>query len=566
MLGLQLGLLTLVVSAPAVQTATIGDDVRAREAEMFGASDDDVRLREAEMFGPSSGDDVQTREAEMFGPAASEPAAPAATSTASAPARRRSPRVVLPSDSREPAGPGVLQRLTDRIDELDQTLAIGGTIWLQAQASFAEDQAVEDAALSSPNLVDVFMDGRPNDRVRGFIQGRLTYDPTTSDGGAALAGGLGGTNADTQVQLDQLWLRFDLYRTVFVTAGKQRIRWGSGRLWNPTDFLNQQRLNPIALFDIRLGVPLVKFHVPVESLGWNFYAVANIDEADSIRRIGGALRAEFLLGDTELSLSAALRDGDAQRVGVDFTAPVWDFDVRVELALLHDVRIPRLPPFNDDALSIRDDPERATTPSNEILILYVPEAESQRDRWIPQLVVGAEITIRYSDEDNLILGAEYFYNDAGYTDEAVYQRLILAGQFNPLDVGRHYLGVFASLIGPGDWDRTSFFLSGLANLNDLSAVARIDVSVQLLTFLSFRVFANAFIGSGAFSPEFALDPALLPIVLEDPQDNLALLSERIPFSPQLQGDPTALLATDDGDGGTVNLPRVQLGVALVVRL
>ena len=518
---------------------------------MFGPSSAQIES-DAAATGAQEASDVRAREAEMFGPSPSDKEA--------SPRRKRP---LLPSDVREPTPGGVLRRLSDRVDELDDNLAIGGTMWLQLQASVLDEGPVEESVLSSPNLVDVYLDGRPNDRLRGFIQGRLTYDPTSGQ-----ADGLGGTAQATQVQLDQLWMRFDLYRTVFVTAGKQRIRWGSGRLWNPTDFLNQQRLNPISLFDIRLGVPLLKFHLPVESLGWNFYAVANLDEATELKRVGGALRAEILLGNVELSVSAALRSGDAQRFGIDVTTPIWDFDVRVELAVLHDDPTPRLAPFNDAVLSddVLDRLADGLVDAEDIFTQYVPAPESRRNEWIPQMVAGAEIAIRYSDTDSLILGLEYFYNDQGYDDESVYPRLLLAGRFNPLDVGRHYLGFFATLAAPGQWDQTSIFLSGIANLSDLSGVVRGDFSLQLLTFLSFRLFANVFWGTGAFSPRFSIDPRIGDVILSD-LDSIDVLADRVPVSAVLRDQLAGTLGGSDGVGGGFGaLPIAQVGAALVIRL
>ncbi|MEM7676914.1 MAG: hypothetical protein AAF449_13000, partial [Myxococcota bacterium] len=445
---------------------------------------------------------------------------------------------------------------------LDNTLDIGGTLWLQLQSTFVEQSNIEDAQLTSPNLVDVFLDARPNDRLRAFVQGRLNYDPTRPEAANTVASGLdaGFATSGTQVQLDQLWLRFDIARRAFITAGKQRIRWGSGRLWNPTDFLNQQRLNPISFFDIRLGVPLLKVHVPVESLGWNFYAVANLEQADQLRRVGGALRAEFLLGNTELSLSAALRDGDAQRLGADFTAPVGDFDVRIEFAVRHNDPVPRLSAFRNDELDNLGAP--GFTPE-QVIGLVVPAPEDRQDDWIPQIVVGTEIAVQYSDEDSIIFGLEYFFNDAGTDDENAYPRLLLAGRFNPLDVGRHYIGVFASLLGPGEWNETSFFASGIANLSDLSGVGRLDVSFQLLTHLSWRLFTNVFWGTGAFSPDLRFDPRLLGLAADS--QALPVLLDRIPIPPETQ----ALLQSvspDAADGLQGGAPLVQVGMALVIGL
>jgi hypothetical protein len=191
-------------------------------------------------------------------------------------------------------------------------------------------------------------------------------------------GPLGGSAQSLTTQLDQLWLKWDAYRRVFFTLGRQRIKWGSGRFWNPTDFLNAQRLDSVAILDTRLGATLLKVHVPVESLGWNFYAIANLSGAERPDDAGAAVRGEFVLGPAELALSAQLRGGPyaqvsplvtsvaasaqtavpatqvAQNVGlnspvastprqlqlgIDLSAGVGPLDLRVESALTHGSRL-----------------------------------------------------------------------------------------------------------------------------------------------------------------------------------------------------------------------------------
>ncbi|MEO1335387.1 MAG: hypothetical protein AAFV29_07070, partial [Myxococcota bacterium] len=260
--------------------------------------------------------------------------------------------------------------------------------------------------------------------------------------------------------------------------------------------------------------------------------------------------------------SSSLRDGDAQRLGADFTAPIGDFDIRVEFAVRHDDPVPRLAAFRNDELDNLGTP--GFTPE-QVIGLVVPAPEDRCDAWIPQVVAGAEVAVRYSDEDSIIFGLEYFFNDAGTDDESAYPRLLLAGQFNPLDVGRHYIGTFVSLLGPGDWNETSFFGSAIANLSDLSGVARLDVSFQLLTHLSWRLFTNVFWGTGAFSPDLRFDPRLLALAADS--QALPVLLDRIPVSADVQAQLQAALdpnAANGLQGGGVLL--VQVGMALVIGL
>src|SRR5690554_1354701 len=179
-----------------------------------------------------------------------------------------------------------------------RSLDIGGSLFSQLYFTVLDSGDPAEFPLTQPNLFDVYLDARPSNRLRVYADSRLTYIPTTSAGT-----GVGGTGTDApstnpfgagaealRAELDQLWIKFDLARTVYVTAGRQHLRWGVGRFWYPNDFLFEQRRDPLALVDARTGVDLLKFHLPVESMGWNFYAVANLDGAHSPETVGGAGR------------------------------------------------------------------------------------------------------------------------------------------------------------------------------------------------------------------------------------------------------------------------------------
>lgn len=425
--------------------------------------------REAEMFG-SPEDRAPDREAQMFGePADASPAPPDLD------------RPVLTDTA-----------IDARLDQAQDKLALGAFAFLRTQYAVLEEGAPETFRLSTPALVDVYLDGRPNDRVRGYVRGRLATDFSTPEGATDLAGE---EIERTTARLDQLWLKFDMWRAVFVTAGKQRIKWGTGRFWNPSDFLNNEQLDPleVAVFDDRLGVSLLKVHVPVESLGWNFYGIATLDGAQTPEDVGGAVRAEFLYGFTELALSTALRKNNPLRFAADLSTGVWLFDLRLEAAVLYD----------DERPYYRGDFALPST---------FPDEYSRSEDVIPQLVAGAEIQIQYSDEDVLFVGAEYFFNDAGYDSAELYPWLFANQRFTPFYVGRHYAALYAVLPAPGTWNDTSFVLSGLGNLSDRSFITRLDISQTVLTYLRWNVFGNVHFGDiGEFRYRLAVDPnPLLP--------------------------------------------------------
>lgn len=358
----------------------------------------------------------------------------------------------------------------EMLDDANDPLTIGARFTLRGQyADYgdayadADEGAVTPAELTAPMLLDVYLDGRPADRVRAFIGARVEQDLITADEFFDLA----------LARLDQAWLKFDIERRVFFTVGKQRIKWGAARLWNPTDFLNRERLDPLSVIDLRLGVPLVEVHVPWEAAGANFYAIALLDDADELSKLGGAARIEWVLGPSEVSASVVARKDAPLRVGADVSAGVGPLEVRVEAAAIRDADRQRWEGTYD--------PEAGVTPTRV-------DAEA----WAPQAVGSVEWGIAYGDDDVLYLTGEYFYNGAGYADGELLPWLAGTGELEPLYTAQQYAGLAVVLPAPGSWDDTTFIMSGLMSLSDGSAFVRLDHQVTVLT----RLRVSSYIGAG----------------------------------------------------------------------
>jgi len=127
--------------------------------------------------------------------------------------------------------------------------------------------------------------------------------------------------------------------------------------------------------------------------------------------------------------------------------------------------------------------------------LTPPTAIYRDNQWLPQVVAGAETSLKYSDQDSVTLGAEYFYNGAGYSDPTLYPTLLTQNAFTFFYVGRHYGALYALLPGPGSWNDTTITLSTLANFSDLSFVSRLGVNQTALTNLQISAYAQYHWGS-----------------------------------------------------------------------
>jgi hypothetical protein len=405
------------------------------------------------------------RDDEIFGAPAPEPA------PAPAPVDPRDADLFGTPAPEAPVAPPPEAALAETMKALEDRFTIGGRLWLQTQANIPE--GVDDPAevtLDAPSRLDLYADARPNDRVRAYASGRLTHDFTVRASDVDPL--TGEAESPETVLLDQLYLKFDAAHRVFFTVGRQRILWGVGRFWNPTDFLNQQRLDPLAVFDVRTGVDLIKVHVPVESANANFYAIANLEDAQNLEQIGGALRAEVAFGQTELTASGSVRSGEAQKLGATLSSGIGPFDLAIEGALQH------------------GSPDAFYAGQIDLATFTFPRTVDRSDEWLPQVVGRIEASIPYGADDSVILGAEYFRNEQGYENADLLPWLFLNGAYVPLYFGRDYGGGYVLLAGPGRADDHTFIASVIANLSDRSLLARFDWRARVLTWLEPNLFVS----------------------------------------------------------------------------
>jgi hypothetical protein len=432
-------------------------------------------------------------------------------------------------------------------------LTIGGFVYFNEQTNYSLNQPVDHTPLTLPVLAQAYFDARPNDRIRAYLVGRLEYNPLAS---TTPFGSFGySVPSGITVLLDQAWLNFDLYHEVFVTVGRQHIKWGTGRFWNPTDFLNPIKLNPLVPFDTRTGLDMAKFHIPVESLGWNFYGLLLLDNfapvvGSTLGQLGGALRAEIVLGKTEFSLSAVAAPQSnynpslsyIPKFGADISAGIGPFDVYAELALQRARDVVQVRPLAPGSLTTAQEiqyagelygavqclenpnspavqeaimngaPSCAVQVSNAMEAAFPAYNPSGIDGIIPAAVAGFNFQLALADRASLTMGAEYFFNGAGYNTDSIYPVLAFVSAyqqyFTPLYLGQHYAAVFATLPNPGSWTNTTITFSTLGNLSDRSFLSRLDFSVVVLTYLTVDLYGQAHYGHPGGELRFTLPSTL----------------------------------------------------------
>ena len=433
------------------------------------------------------------------------------------------PSLPLPSDGGssqdfDQLNSGPIQSKFDSDEVKSDSLKVGASLLMSAQLFWQEGKAIEKGSINTPFILDTYIDGRPNDRLRAFAVGRLQFDPTrpvstgtstatTTGTGSSSVGLTPASSTNPSVFLDQLWLRFDAGRAVYFTVGRQKVRWGVSRIWYPTDFLNSQPRDALNPFDVRLGVNMVKVHVPVESLGWNFYAYGLLDginltgTGETLEQLGGALRGEFVLGPAELSVSGVWQKGRRPRYAADISTSLGPLDVYAEAA------------FRSAADFLKFRTPDDLTDTN--FLSRIGDIKAYRPSgFFVQLSGGLSWQFNYTDKNLGILGVEYFYNPAGYQTPVEYQVQTFMPSFigqrpDPIQQvslygGQHNVAVFLTAPGIPEFPWITVNLSNIVIINDPAGLTRLDVSFRVLTYLTVQVFGSVFYGQTGGQLRFKL--------------------------------------------------------------
>ena len=118
---------------------------------------------------------------------------------------------------------------------------------------------------------------------------------------------------------------------------------------------------------------------------------------------------------------------------------------------------------------------------------------------VAQAVAGATYSLNFEGNKSITFGAEYFFNTGSFGSKQ-YPNLILTGSYQPFYVGRNYLAFSASLLDTTA--KTTWVLTTIANLSDVSAITRLDFIVTVLSYL--QVEAYTAVDYGHLGGEFRL--------------------------------------------------------------
>jgi hypothetical protein len=292
---------------------------------------------------------------------------------------------------------------------------------------------------------------------RVFARLRTFYDPTgISSGNPTSASsftnpyGFGsGTSDNLSVSLDELNISANIDHQIFLTIGRQKVKYGAAKFFNPTDFLNPEPFNFFLPTDERQGVDMVKAQFPSGTS--NFYLAGLPGNPTTGGPAGGYIREELaydsfagILDAGEISLSGFLPKNQNGKAGFDISQAVGDLDVYFEGALEQDSLV--------------------------------------AGKWDDANSVGISWDIRYADRSTNIVNLQAEHFQVGNLEE---------------------FGVFAiTLDQPGDLTDITFVQTNLLDLIDNSGLSRLSAVYQFTQQISGQVYVTAEWGhlGGAFYP------------------------------------------------------------------
>lgn len=343
---------------------------------------------------------------------------------------------------------------SEKTKDDNDKFAIGGSVRSDITL-YQFEENVRDDYFRDPFILSLYLDNKFTEDFRFFFRGQISYDGTVGSSNSSVNPFTNEPEKSTDSQLDELKIQFSIVKSLFVSLGVQKIKWGSGKFWNPSDFLNQEAKSLVEKEDRRAGLHLAKFHLPINES--NFYYIAKFDdESNEIQDTGHALRYELPLPNSfaigEVSFSYYGKRNQVGRGAGDLSLALGPFDFYFEGSL-----------------------------------------EKQKEN--TSFVSGVSYEWQYSDKNTMIFNFESFTNPGGARDADQYMSMILAKRFVPFYVAQRYYATSLYLPKPWSLNHTDLNLILIQNQIDQGKYLRFGYFWTGYKALSASLFVGTRIGS-----------------------------------------------------------------------
>ena len=199
----------------------------------------------------------------------------------------------------------------------------------------------------------------------------------------------------TPLTINQAYLDLQLTDNSLLRLGRQKISWGTGFAWNPTNYIGADK-NRADLTTVYPGVDALNYQLAWGESSLNLLLKPD-DKQGELSEWGRAAKLMFRLFHSDLSLSV-YQQGTANGYGADLAATLGDYTVYTELA--------------------------AKTGK----IFYINEAGTLMHRTENRHYLHGIIGVLRNFSNNWTIQMEYYHNQEGWTEaEAQNYYIYLAG-------------------------------------------------------------------------------------------------------------------------------------------
>ena len=221
-------------------------------------------------------------------------------------------------------------------------------------------------------------------------------------------------------ELSELFMSFDAYKKVFFRFGYQLVAWGPSFFWTPVDFINRDKLDPLAQLDLRTGKPGAKITVPFTGsnllLFFDFSQSINDNSttASIADRTRVGARFDTVLSGYELGFSTYFGNGLTTLWGLDFSGVLFRTDFYGEVAVSQGSNVQKA--------------RESAVPS--VYELYYPQ----------EIVVATSLGLSksFGEFKRWTVRGEAYFNSNGYRSGAPYPYLLLSDLYSPFYMGMLY--------------------------------------------------------------------------------------------------------------------------------
>jgi hypothetical protein len=344
--------------------------------------------------------------------------------------------------------------------------------------------------LANQLSADLFVDIRLTKGIKGFLSLGVDYFP----GGVDVVNTINNldnplepisflTKNYLEINIKEFFVDTNWKNKVYFRTGKQFLKWGQGYFWSPTDFINVARKDFFNMNAVLAGTFGSKITIP-SGVKQNVYFFVDMNNAKKFSDTALAGKYEFLVKNTEMSLSASVQKDRTPFYGFDISGRVWNLDYHGEIGL-------------------KDVANYTILDYNTLLPL------SRSGELSPQVSLGFTKFFTVGDiKDKISLTTEVFYNQAGY-DQNIIERI--TSEVNPdtkeaaqvlylvnyqsFMNSKYYLALFGS-VQKFMVPEMTLNINSMMNLVDKSVVLTAGISyVPALTDMAINFNINGFLGA-----------------------------------------------------------------------